>query len=617
MANSVTDNWMSTVNSGTYKWTLYVVNNDLYNSPDILAQNDSAALNSGNAVIVAESGVTGSYSVENVIIQSTITPGNGSGNTTPTGVVFEIYEPLGFSLLDRLLTVGRSMGMPQNIQGLAYVMKLEFLGRDVQTGASKKFPGVFLYKTRISNMKASLGPAGAKYFVTAMFDIRSTQLETVTPVDLVVTNVSTVETFASRLQSALNTMEINLLSPADQRGGARPLREYRVVLGDSTNIQAQPERRITAFDLSSQAWGGVANSDTASAESANLNNVDVRDIVINSETQLSAKISELIRANVPSWSTYVNESRNERFYVPDIYVNLSEELLEEDPLLNQIRKRITITVEVRINETTAPDNADNARTLQTNASLQQQRFDSLGIVKKYNYLYTGENSEIIDFQLDIEALFVTATSPAAGIYYADNSQQFTPTNPVLVSDGRTVSIEFTPIQQRTANARFLSDVELDRVNINYSTAFDRVPASAASQQKNEHTGLTDDIAAVIAQQTASRNVDNLNIMLGIRGDPFWLGTPDSVVVGADSRFVSNFGGNDALVGFVNFQPNEKDLLIRQQRGPVDMVGTGVYNITHVESKFQMGQFTQTLTGYKDPNTNVFLTLDQLINIEVI
>jgi hypothetical protein len=48
-----------------------------------------------------------------------------------------------------------------------------------------------------------------------------------------------------------------------------------------------------------------------------------------------------------------------------------------------------------------------------------------------------------------------------------------------------------------------------------------------------------------------------------------------------------------------------------------MISSGLYNITHVESKFQQGQFTQTLTGYKDPNTNVFLTLDQLISVEVI
>lgn len=616
MVTTVTDNWLSTVDVGTYKWTFYIVNSSLYNNPDILAQNDTAALNSGQAVIIAESGVTGAYSIENVIIQSAITPGNSSGNTNPTILSFELYEPLGFSLLDRLLTVGQQMGTPKNVLSLNYVMKLEFQGRDPRTGGHRKFPGIFLYKTRIANMKASLGAAGAKYYIEATFDIRSTQTETVTRTDVVVQNVTTVNTFAENLQTALNEAEFNLLSPVEQRQGAQPLREFVIVMGDSTNIQADPERRITPFILGTQPWAGLADAATASGESANMTNVDVRDIAINSESQLSAKISDLISMNVPTWSDYVNESRDERFYVPMIYTNLSEEVLDEiDPVLNQPRRRITITIEVGINQTTPPDNAGQRRNLQTSTAIQQSRFEGLDIVKKYNYLYTAENTEILDFQLDIEALFVQALAPAAGIYYADNNQQFTPINPTTVTRDDQASTSQTSRQQGP-NAFFLSDVELERINI-IEFPFERVPASQETQQANEHTGTADNIAANIAQQTARRNLDNLNISLEIRGDPFWLGTPDSIVIGADSGYVSDFRGYDALIGFVNFQPNERDLLIDQKRGPVDFISTGVYNITNVESKFQMGQFTQTLIGYKDVNTNVFLTLEQLLSIEVI
>ena len=619
MTQTVKENWMSTVDLATYKWTLYVVNPDVYNDPEILAQNDSAALSSGQALVIAESGVTGSYSLENVIIQSTITPNNESGSATPTGVVFELYEPLGFSLLDRLLTVGQMMGYPSNIMGLNYVLKLEFLGRDGRTGASKKFPGIFLWKTRITGMKGSLGPAGAKYFITAMFDIRTTQVNTVTPVDTVVSNVSTVQNFTEQLQATLRQMEQDLLPPVEVRRGEKPHKEWYIKLGDSTSIKANAAEGITAFDLGSQAWAGTVNSDTSSGESANTENPDTRDIVINSETQLSEKITQLLEKNVPGWSTYVNESRELRYYVPFIYVDMKTEIIDEvDTTLAQSRKKITLTVEVGINKTTAPDGEQQRRTLQTSQGLQQERFSNLDVVKKYNYLYTGENTEILDFQLDIEQLFVVATSPAAGIYYADNSQQFVPTNPIQVSQDNLNSTQLTERQIRNSNARFLSDVEVERININHETPFERVPASASTQQKNEHTGLTDDIAASIAQQTARRTVDNLNIQLEIRGDPFWLGTPDVIIGGnAGSDQISDFKGNDALIGFVSFQPNEKDLLIDQKRGPVDMISSGLYNITHVESKFQQGQFTQSLTGYKDPNTNVFLILDQLINIEVI
>ena len=99
MTKTVTDNWISTVDLGTYKFTFYIVDNDLYNDPKPLAVNDTASLQAGKAVVIAESGVTGAYSIENVIIQSTINPGTTGGNSTPTGFVFEIYEPLGSKAL--------------------------------------------------------------------------------------------------------------------------------------------------------------------------------------------------------------------------------------------------------------------------------------------------------------------------------------------------------------------------------------------------------------------------------------------------------------------------------------------------------------------------------------
>ena len=620
MVRTVGDNWLSTVDVGTYKWTLYVVKNSLYNDPGVLSENDTAALNNGDAIIIAESGVTGSYAIENVIIQSTISTGRESSHAIPTGIVFEIYEPLGFSLLDRLLTVGKMFGNPQNITSLSYVMKLEFQGRDGSTGANKKFPGVFLWPMRIGAMRGSLGPAGAKYFIEASFIILTSQTEeTVTRTDVVVESVSTVETFATNLEAALNQAERDLMSPREIQQGRQPLREFVVQLGNTTNIQADPDRRISPFDLGPQPWAGTADAGTASAESANTVDVDVRDIVINSETQLTAKITELLEINVPTWSTYVIDARDNSFFVPVIYTNIEHEILDEiDTFTNQFRRRTTITVEIRMSPNVPAEDPGTRRERQTSQDYQQERFDALDILKKYNYLYTAENTEVLEFQLEVENLFFQATAPAAGIYYSDNNQQFTPTNPVPVTftlDGT----ELTSAQAANLGVTFLSDITpvtddgISRIDI----PFERIPAAPSTQQKNEHTGLTDDIAAVIAQQTARRNTDNQVMMLEIRGDPFWLGTPDNRGTPSDNRFIGDFTRGDALIGFVNFQPNVEDLLVNQRRGPVDLISTGVYVVTQIESKFQMGQFTQTLTTFKDPNTNPFLILDQLINIEVV
>lgn len=616
---TVTDNWLSTVDSGTYKWTFYIVNTEIYNDPTILGQNDTAALNTGSALIISESGVTGSYALENLTMLTRIVPGDSSGSTTPTDIVFEIYEPLGFSLLDRILTVGKMMDNPVNLYSQHYILKLEFLGRDRFSGATKKFPGTFLYKTHITSVKASLGPAGAKYFIVATCDIKSAQIDTVIPVDIVVKEVTSVKTFASSVEKALNDMEVNLLSDLEKRNGVSPPRFYTVKLGESTNIQTNTKDKIVAFDLTSQPWAGTADSSTSSGESVSIKNSDSRDIAINSETQITQKLSDLISKNVPSWSTYVNESTDTRFYTPHIYVSLAEELIPKiDPSTNRQQKIIHITIEVGISKIVAPSTAEGTANLQTTPSIQRDRFDNLEISKKYNYLYTGENSEVLDFQIDIQNLFTVAIAPAAGLYYADNNQQFTPTNPVKVTVDNANRTVLTFDQSKNSGAKFLGDIKLERMDLNQTITFDRFPTSSANIQKNEHTAISDDIAAALAQQSARREGDAQEITLQTKGDPFWLGTPDSVVVGSvDSGFIANYKGNDALIGFLNYQANSDDLLIDQKRGPVDMISTGIYRVTLVENKFQVGQFTQTITAFKDPNTNVYLTLEQLINIEII
>lgn len=617
MTKTVTDNWISTVDLGTYKFTFYIVDNDLYNDPKPLAVNDTASLQAGKAVVIAESGVTGAYSIENVIIQSTINPGTTGGNSTPTGFVFEIYEPLGFSLLDRVLSVGRRMGRPSNFPSQAYVLKLEFVGRDSETGASKKYDGIFLYQLRIGQMKASLGPAGAKYFIVAQSIIKSAQTSTVTKTDINVSEVTNVQNFGQRLQDTLNEAEFNLLRPEEQASGFKPNKEYVVEFAPSTSIEVDSVTRTKRFDLKAAPWAGTADSQTSSGQSTTMEDVNTRDITVNSETQLTAKVTSLIEKNVPSFSTYVQDARKNSFVVPYVYTTVSEELFnDEDSTLNTQRTKIIVTIHLGEDFTVPKELADEQEQLQTNQPIQRQRFEALPIVKKYNYLYTGENTEILDFQLDIQQLFTVAQAPAAGIYYADNNQQFTPTNAIqITTDRKGVTLKTREQQQQLTGEFFLSDVELPKINVNESVVYDRIPGSPNSQQVNETLTETDRIASSVAGQMARRENDAQQIVLEIKGDPFWMGTPDSVRSG-NKLSVANFKGTNAMIGFLNYQANEKDLLIDQNRGPVDLISTGIYKVVTIESKFQQGQFTQTLDAYKDRNTNSFLTLDALVNIRI-
>ena len=122
LANKVSGNWMSSVDSPTYKWTLYIVNSEVFNKPELLEGSDSSAINKGQALIIAETGVTSEFAIDNVAMIQTVIPGQAHGNTTPGIIQFDLMEPLGFTFLDRILKAGISLGRPANLPSQHYVM---------------------------------------------------------------------------------------------------------------------------------------------------------------------------------------------------------------------------------------------------------------------------------------------------------------------------------------------------------------------------------------------------------------------------------------------------------------------------------------------------------------
>ena len=76
----------------------------------------------------------------------------------------------------------------------------------------------------------------------------------------------------------------------------------------------------------------------------------------------------------------------------------------------------------------------------------------------------------------------------------------------------------------------------------------------------------------------------------------------------------DYSKRDALISFVQWNPNVDKLLTEQIKGQLDVISSGVYKLTSIESKFQGGKFTQTLKGYKDVTTNTALVLGRLIEL---
>lgn len=609
----VQDNWLNKVTLGTYKFTFYVVDSDVHNQPDQwLGLSDEPALNAGKACIIAESGVEGAYAVENVmIVTNAASPQTGYANVTQ--ITFDLLEPLGFNLLDRLLTVGAELKKETpsgvNFGNLLFVLKLDFIGRDGVSGATVKYDHPFLYPGSIRAINGTLGAAGAKYFIDFAPKDWNALHQTTTPADVSVTGVTTVATFATNLQSALNDKEFELM---DERQD-RPLREWRIVLDPTFNISAREIYALAAFNLSDAPWAGTANSSNSGGQSESLEELGVREVVLNNETQLAAKIKELIAGNTPTFADYSEESRERAGIVYTIESTANVEMLGTmDPILNQERRRITITVSLTTRFDVPPLDPNSLHALRNTRRIQDERFNEIlpTLYKKYSYQYTGENTEVMDIELQLNNLFFNARAPMGGIYYADNSNMFestvTPIEPTP-TNGSTTSGATTPNESR-ASSRYLSDIRVPRVNVLQSPVFNVRPVGPAGQQVNETT-VSDRIAAAALNEYANRLVDSQMLTIQVRGDPIFLGNNGQSIFELNSQSV--------YVAFVNFQPEPEDLLVRQQKGPVDMTTTALYIVGQVESKFQQGQFIQRLVSMRrDNNINVFLMLDRIIGLGI-
>lgn len=594
----ITPNWLSTIDSPTYRWTLYICDNETFNNPNTLG-NDESLLNTRKAFIIAKTGETTEFTLDNFACISIVTPGQRHGNTTPGIIQFDLFETLGFTFLDKALKAGIAMGKPQNLHSQNYVLKLEFLGRDGITGGSVKFPGTFLYPVKLNQIRSTTGPEGTRYNIVAWSIVKHAQTETVTDVPITARGVTTVGDFAEKLQEAFNAGVISGMNQTDYDENTLPPKEIEIIFDESARIVSRPgtiTEKLNNFNLQYNAWG----EQDGSGGPRNFDDIDTFDVTIERETNLSMSIAELIEKNCIAWQNYVIDAQK---------IGLTPYIVVEPKVTypphtkkknygNVEPIKITYTIKVGISSATPNLSIAEHNEQFKNPEFQAEKINSLPIEKSYTYLYSGLNTEVLNYQIDLEGLYVVVDSPASGLYRhgkdIDGAEQFVATeltSPYLedIPHGSVGSGFNNLVVGGTAKADSADDAQLNEVSKNNIAALSRR-----------------------ASQMAKREFDSYQFEMEIKGDPYWMGNMQATING--KLETPDYATRDALISFVQYNPNADKLLTEQTKGPIDVVSSGVYKLTKIESRFQGGRFTQQLYGYKDVTTNTVLILNKLIDL---
>ena len=228
-------------------------------------------------------------------------------------------------------------------------------------------------------------------------------------------------------------------------------------------------------------------------------------------------------------------------------------------------------------------------------------------VKVYDYIYTGKNTEIIKFDIDLKTSFATRMQADSFKGSQDVRTQSETSSeslfslPVWALDFvNSLPIGFAPSTEN-------GTIPTTRTHDATSTNTDKKGGGGAETPATR--------AARTFQENLLSTLNLANINMEIQGDPFWFVQSGLGTYSATSSGVKNLNSD----GTVEYQVDEVDIIINF-RTPVDInQGTGMYNfgganefspvnqfsglykITEVRNNFKGGRFTQELKGFRRPN----------------
>lgn len=219
---------------------------------------------------------------------------------------------------------------------------------------------------------------------------------------------------------------------------------------------------------------------------------------------------------------------------------------------------------------------------------------SLVAVKEYNYIYTGLNEDILDFQIQFNAAFFNALSPnlgntTGGIRAANSTSSAAQERPqVTVGEGQTQESNELVTPTREA------------------------PNSSPQEGGDSRSSAAIQTARQFNEAIVNSSVDLITLDLKIKGDPYYI---------ADSG-IGNYNsapGNLPSItrdGTMNYQTREVDVVLNfrtptdyNEEGGMNFPGdtvpvqpfSGLYRVLTVMNRFSSNNFEQTLSMVRRPN----------------
>lgn len=390
----------------TYHWKLFITTPEASSSGDIL--------NISNQTIIAETSVT-DLTIDKVEIRGVATPTIESGTGMSTHVKFEIMEPSGAGLIDKLFYQSVALGIGNWVTMPVY-LQLQFKNRkpdtsEVDDGTIGSLANLrWIWTLSITRTKANITSSGTRYEFegTIYNELAQSNANFTLQHNTVLNKLDTFSDAMNELQDKLNEDQFLKL-----------LGNYSIP--DSFKIIVDP--KIASFKIT------PVDKSTDSVRNDNFVTYGLKDASFSSGTAIDKVIDSLLAQtgeyqksmlNAPTPGADGAPMNQEVSQMKKFWRIITETRpLQFDPLRQNVAKEYTIFVieyDLGVLDANASQTTAGPQTLAAERKRLATYVKKSILKKLYNYIFTGLNDQIIDFDLSINNAFAVSQSRFNGIY---------------------------------------------------------------------------------------------------------------------------------------------------------------------------------------------------------
>jgi hypothetical protein len=621
---SVRGNILHNYTNYTYRFSLWAAGKDAINGIGLgsISTSDPSSILAGAECILADGGF-GNYTpaqefrktvlgIDNVIMETSVGNGAETRGSDVVKMTFDIMEPYTVSFMGRLAKMcnrGNFSYAQGDVGNLFMVLKLEFLGYDdygspVTIDATKYFP-INLIKIEFSIEKTR----GAVYNITASpaTHVALTQLDNQIPFHVEIKaqtvdelfngpssygggsqasgaaaqratekssssgSASGPSTVTKGLSQALNDNESYKL----KQGYITTPNEYKFTFKNDEIKNAKlldpnviKEKSVTMSDNKAnpaQIMAGKQGKLTVSSDKSSF------------RAQAGTKIIDFIN-QVMVVTNYMTDQ-----YKPSANKNAPVKMWkifpvvyfgEIDPKTNFFQRKVNYIVDQYY-----VFGLDHP-------NFGQQEIP--GIVKIYDYMFTGKNTDVLDVQLKFVGMWVEIRNGAKK-GYTENAND-------------TIGID--PTSQQAAPADTTQDTRIIKPKYLFANGIANRQNSGSTTQTNNSLGVTE-----LMEKLLDNDMDLQKLELTIVGDPDWIQQdyylygPSMPVGMTMPNGTITYHQQPAYFYFQFYAPQDDydEYTGLFANGEQNSAFSGKYQVMKVTSEFKNGKFTQQLTNLRVRN----------------